>query len=222
MPVKTSVEKRIKGNFIKKIKNKPRRHDDKWKTNFHLIVNSKAFFGLSEPAFKLYCSLILQGKNQFTSLKFLADRVGKSVRQVQRDKKELEENGFLKIVRVMPTKYEYVFDYNGRLLDKKPEVKPIEKEFEIIKNEKNQDLEKQIKVENEVEEISIDKNEDDYILEKTKTIFEYSDFAILHNMFWQLSDDLKKSIREIIKERLIKEPQNKQQLSWINEKINTF
>lgn len=219
------VEERVKQNFIKHIKKKAYRHDDKWKTDFHFAVNSKAFFGLSEQAFKLYCSLILQGKNKFTSLSLLAGRVNKSVRQVQRIKEELEINGFLKIIRVKPTTYEYIFDYSGRLNEKKPETKAIEKEYEIIEkpkviHEEHSEVPIEIlekAVEKIKEEPKID--EDLLVIEKAKTIVEYSDFAILNNKFWGLKETTKKEIIKIIEERIKNESQNRNQLKWIYERI---
>lgn len=219
------VEERVKQNFIKHIKKKPYRHDDKWRTDFHFAINSKAFFGLSEQAFKLYCSLILQGKNRFTSLNLLAGRVNKSVRQIQRIKEELEINGFLKIIRIGPKTYEYIFDYSGRLNEKKPEPKVIEKEYELVEKEKSiyeEDIEEPIKnFEDMAEKVKKEPktDEDLLVIEKAKTIVEYSDFAILNNKFWGLKESTKKEIIKIIEERIKNESQNRNQLNWIYERI---
>src|SRR5690606_10985596 len=137
----------------------------------------------------------------------------------------LELNGFLKIIRIRPTTYEYIFDYSDRLHEKKPETKAVEKEYEIIEAQKmiheeyadvsSENLD--TLVERVKEEPKVD--EDLLVIEKAKTIVEYSDFAILNNKFWGLKESTKKEIIKIIEERIQNESQNRDQLNWFYERV---
>ncbi len=213
-------KKRTYNNYIKKIKHNFNPADDGWTTEFFLKISSKAVFGLSDQAFKMYIFLMLLGDKKFTSMSLLAKRMKKSERQVQRIAEELKEKNFLKLVRFEPKKYQWLFDINGNLdkpiKEQERRIVEEQKEIEAIYEQPTKDeIEKQ--QDEQISEIN------KLILEKAKTIVEYPDFAILANKYWEVDDQMKEKIKEIIIKRLSKEPENARALTWFMEsqiKIN--
>lgn len=197
-----------KKSFVKKIK---RKKTNEWDTIFHLSVSSKALFNLSPEAFQLYLVLLLHGKGKFISTRTLANRMKKSERSIQRYRDELKDKGFLRVIMIEPKKFQYLFDYKGLL---KETIKNKEIEKEIIKEKADEVI-----IEYEEEEETLDE-QSLYIIEKTKAIKDYADFAILENKFWTLDEITKAEIIKVLKSRVIKEPETREAIEWFLDKTN--
>jgi len=202
------MKKEPKKNFMKNVKYNFKK-DKGFKTVFHISISSKAMFQLTDGALKLYMMFVLNGKKNMPSIKVFAKRIGKSERTVSRLYQELKEKGFLKIHCVSPKIYQYTFDYNGNIGYKKTKIKPGE-----VLEEYTETPEETIK---EVKEIL--NSEDTIYLDKAKTIMEYEDFAVMENIFWDLSQELRNQILNIMEQRLKTEPGSKQVLTWFIDKV---
>lgn len=204
------MKNKPKQSFVRKIKRTANRE---WESDFHLSISSKALFNLSDQALKLYIFFLLQGKGKYISTKTLAVRLKKSERSVQRYRDELKELGFLRVHMITPTKFQYTFDPKG-LLNEEVKVKK-RKEIELV-----EETEKEIKeVEVEVE-VTEEQTEENFILEKARTIIDYSDFAILENKYWNFDDETKKQIKSILENRFKKELENREAIEWFLDKTN--
>lgn len=208
---KKNIMKNIKYNFKK---------DSGFKTVFNVAISSKALFGLSDGALKLYIMFILNGKKNVPSIKIFSKRLGKSERTVSRLYQELKEKGFLKIHCINPKVYQYTFDHNGNIGYKKPKV---ENKVIIEKNTKEEVI--RLEEKSEVKESLFDKVSDrlekanQEYLDKAKTILEYEDFAVLENIYWDLNTKVRAQVLNIIEDRLEKEPHSKEVLTWFIEKV---
>ncbi|NCC71047.1 helix-turn-helix domain-containing protein [bacterium] len=202
------MKKPPKKNFVKNVKYNFKKNEG-FKTVFHISISSKAMFGLTDGALKLYMMFILNGKKNIPSIKTFAKRIGKSERTVSRLYQELKEKGFLKIHCVSPKVYQYTFDYNGNIGYKKNIIKPGE-----VLEEYTETSEETFK---EVEEIL--NNKDIELLDKAKTIMEYEDFAVMENIYWTLSQELRNQILNIMENRIKVEPESEQVLTWFIEKV---
>jgi hypothetical protein len=158
---------------------------------------------------------VLHGKNNPPSIKMFALRMKKSERTVSRLYEELKEKNFLKIECLKPKVYRYFFDPNGNVNFEKPvETEETVREFEEKEQEEMYSY-KETKV-SEQEEV---KEKENLIIEKAKTIQEYEDFAILENFFWELNGKEREKIILIIEERIEKEANLKEVLSWFLQKV---
>lgn len=200
---------KTKKNFVKKTKFNFKKEEG-FTTVFHLGLSSKAVFELSEPALKLYILFVLHGKKNPPSLKLFAGRMKKSERTVSRYYEELKEKGFLKITCINTNTYKYEFDFNGNV-----DVNPKEK----IKLEENQYIEEKADVPVEVFEKAKERLEESLAIQKSKTIKEYEDFAILENIFWQCPDKDKKQIIDILEERSKNENLSREAIDWFLNKV---
>jgi DNA-binding transcriptional regulator YhcF (GntR family) len=201
-----------KKNFMKRSKNNFKKGGE-FQTVFHLGLSSKAVFNLSEEALKLYIMFVLHGKKNPPSIKLFAARMKKSERTISRLYEELKEKKFLKIVCVRPKVFQYIFDSNGNV-----DYEPKEEKKKIQLVEKEELIEEEL-IEEVFEEELDETKEDDIIFEKAETIMEYEDFAVLENIFWELSSTSREKIISIMEKRIKKEPQSKQVLEWFLEKV---
>ena len=201
-----------KRNFVKKSQFNFDKKDG-FTTMFHMSLSSKAVFGLSEGALKLYVMFVLHGKRNPPTVKLFANRMGKSERTISRYYEELKEKGFLKLTCLRPKVYKYEFDFNGNVnYDMKEEKIKFEEEKEIEKEV--MEVLKQEKIEEEIK-----KEEEKIYLQKAKTIEEYEDFAVLENIYWTVDKSEREKIFSILKLRMSKEPKNKEVIKWFLDKV---
>ena len=213
------MSKKPKKNFMKNIKYNFKK-DKSFQTVFNIAISSKALFGLSESALKLYIMFVLNGKKNVPSIKIFSKRMGKSERTISRLYEELKEKGFLKIHCVNPKVYQYTFDYNGNIGYKKPKKEKTTTLEETTK-EKIVVLEETKNVEENIfEEVAdrLDETNQTY-LDKAATIVEYEDFAVLENIYWNLDTNIRSKVLKIVEDRLDKEPNSKEVLTWFIEKV---
>lgn len=192
-------------------------------TLMNFSISSKALFQLSGEALKLYMLFLLNGKKSEPSKKKFARMMKKSERTIDNYYKELKEKGFLNIVQIGYNRYRYDFDLNGNVnhdfKQEIEEVKQINQEpvgptlepggglvGEPIKIKPEETLESVIKFNKEV-------------IETSKEIIEFEDFAVLENIYWQLPEEAKEEVVKILLSRYKKEEYIKEAIEWVLEKI---
>lgn len=182
-------------------------------------ISSKALFNLSGEALKLYMLFLLNGKKSSPNKSKFAKMMKKSPRSVDTYYKELKDKGFLKIVQIGYNRYKYDFDLNGNV-DYKFEQKI--KDIKTIEPIEEENIEKEpIKVEVKEQETPTAMKEFNFeVIETAKEITEFEDFAVLENVYWQLSNDSKIIVVNILVERYKKEEYIREAIEWVFEKID--
>lgn len=187
-------------------------------TIMNFAVSSKALFQLSGEALKLYMFFLLNGKKSEPSKKKFARMMKKSERTIDNYYKELKEKGFLDIVQIGYNRYRYDFDINGNVNhDFNQEIKEIKQ----VGTEEEVSVKKEVQVEvvetettEQIEEFNLD------IVELSKEIMEFEDFAVLENVYWQLEKQYQDQVIKILVHRYNNEEYIKEAIEWVFEKIN--
>lgn len=187
-------------------------------TIMNFAVSSKALFQLSGEALKLYMFFLLNGKKSEPSKKKFARMMKKSERTIDNYYKELKEKGFLDIVQIGYNRYRYDFDINGNVNhDFNQEIKEIKQ----VGTEEEVPVKKEVQVEvvetettEQIEEFNLD------IVELSKEIMEFEDFAVLENVYWQLEKQYQDQVIKILVHRYNNEEYIKEAIEWVFEKIN--
>lgn len=193
-------------------------------TIMNFQISSKALFQLSGEALKLYMMFLLNGKKSEPSKKKFARMMKKSVRSIDTYYSELKEKGFLNIVQIGYNRYRYDFDLNGNI------DHDFEKDKEEPKKKKEESTagmwlpgggevgEPELISAIETPETVSHFNKE--VIETSKEIMEFEDFAVLETVYWQLPDKDKKEVVNILVKRYQKEEFIKDAIEWIFEKID--
>lgn len=205
-----------KKNFITKRK---KNYSGKFQTMFNIGVSSKALFGLSPNALKIYMLLVLNGKKTEPSIARFSKMSGMSERTISRYYQELKDKDYLKITSIGINRYKYEFDPYGdinRTFKKQKEeavldiktVEDVREEKEIVSPvvEAKEEL-------SQYDKVAIE------LIDKSQTIQEYEDFAVLENLYWTIDESNRDTIKRILNDRLQKEPHNKDAIEWFLNKV---
>lgn len=193
-------------------------------TMMNFQISSKALFQLSGEALKLYMMFLLNGKKSEPSKKKFSRMMKKSVRSIDTYYSELKEKGFLKIVQIGYNRYRYDFDLNGNIdhdfgKDKEePKKKKEESTAGTWLPGGGEVGEPELISAIETPETVSDFNKE--VIETSKEIMEFEDFAVLETVYWQLPDRDKKEVVNILLKRYQKEEFIKDAIEWIFEKID--